>query len=391
MDKFIKSSKERLDAINEYLESILNNRDVHQIYLKHQNHFEAITPFDVFNILYWNEEYHLEDDQIKILAGKLMNTFRSGLKNFQWNHSITLINTLLDEGLIIKTKFSEIKGILKSENLSNKQQLLKEKIKALIDLEKRHQAFEYIIFSILENRIPNSRPLSVMWSLYDDAISLRKRILVLLNDQLDQKFNEAIGKYFFLILGIIEKEELLILPIASIMIEKDEWEQLEKEAATLGYSFQNNQNNELHQMIEEPTNDFLFKGNNGGLSLEELILIFDKLGLDITFVDEDNKVKFYNNPQDRLFVRTPSIIGRDVNKCHPPKSVHIVEEIIRHFKANLKDEAKFWINYQDRFIVITYYAIRNHQGVYKGVLEVSQDCTEIKKLEGEQRLLQWKK
>lgn len=117
--------------------------------------------------------------------------------------------------------------------------------------------------------------------------------------------------------------------------------------------------------------------------------VLNRLPLDMTFVDENNKVKYFNASPDRIFPRTPSVIGREVSKCHPPKSVHVVEKIIDAFRKGTKNEAKFWLEIHGRFLVITYYAIRNKQGEYKGVLEVTQDATEIRNLTGEQKLLDW--
>jgi DUF438 domain-containing protein len=109
----------------------------------------------------------------------------------------------------------------------------------------------------------------------------------------------------------------------------------------------------------------------------------------MTFVDENNKVKFFTRPKDRIFPRSPAIIGRDVDKCHPPQSVHVVHEIIDSFRNGKKDHATFWINIKEKMILIQYFALRDSMGVYKGVLEVSQDITEIRALEGEKRLLHW--
>ncbi|MGB4311657.1 MAG: PAS domain-containing protein, partial [Natronincolaceae bacterium] len=101
-------------------------------------------------------------------------------------------------------------------------------------------------------------------------------------------------------------------------------------------------------------------------------------------------VKFFTKPKDRIFPRSPAIIGRDVNNCHPPASVHIVEEIIESFRSGKEDFAKFWINIKDRMILIQYFALRDNNKIYRGTLEVSQDITEIRQLDGERRLLKWK-
>jgi PAS domain S-box-containing protein len=125
----------------------------------------------------------------------------------------------------------------------------------------------------------------------------------------------------------------------------------------------------------------------GEVKLGELMGIFNMLPVDITFIDQDDAVKFFSEGPSRIFLRTKSIIGRKVQNCHPPKSVHVVERILESFKAGKKDSVDFWINYKGKFVYIRYFAIRDRNRKYLGTLEISQDITSIKKLEGEKRLL----
>ena len=106
-------------------------------------------------------------------------------------------------------------------------------------------------------------------------------------------------------------------------------------------------------------------------------------------MDENNKVRYFSSPKTRVFPRAKSIIGRDVRNCHPPSSVHIVEEIIEEFRKGNREKASFWINMGEMFVLIQYFAVRDKTGNYCGVVEVSQEINEIRNLEGEQRLLDW--
>ncbi len=125
----------------------------------------------------------------------------------------------------------------------------------------------------------------------------------------------------------------------------------------------------------------------GGLSKEELETVLNTLPVDITFVDKEDTVRYFSDSKERIFPRTKAIIGRKVQQCHPQKSVHIVDQILKDFKSNKKDAAKFWIDLKGRLIYIRYFAVRNKNGDYLGCLEVTQDITDIKKIEGERRLL----
>ena len=111
--------------------------------------------------------------------------------------------------------------------------------------------------------------------------------------------------------------------------------------------------------------------------------------LDLTYVDENDKVIFYNRGEERVFPRSAGIIGREVKFCHPPKSVDTVLRILEEFRKGTKSESSFWINYKERLIYIRYFAVRDANKNYKGVIEMSQDITDIKKIEGEKRLLDW--
>ena len=127
----------------------------------------------------------------------------------------------------------------------------------------------------------------------------------------------------------------------------------------------------------------------GAVTPELINLILKYLPFDISYVDEFDKVQYYNRGEERIFPRSPGIIGRSVEFCHPPKSVAIVLEIVKEFKEGKKDVAEFWFNMGDKFLYIQYFAVRNADNEYKGVLEVSQNVTDIRNLEGERRILDW--
>jgi PAS domain S-box-containing protein len=129
----------------------------------------------------------------------------------------------------------------------------------------------------------------------------------------------------------------------------------------------------------------------GSLSEEEIEAVFDSLPVDITFVDRNDSVKYFSKAKRRIFARTKAVLGREVQKCHPQKSVHVVNEIVESFKAGKKNVAEFWINMNGRLIHIRYFAVRDKNGEYLGTMEVTQDITNIKRIQGEKRLLDWER
>jgi len=129
----------------------------------------------------------------------------------------------------------------------------------------------------------------------------------------------------------------------------------------------------------------------GSLSKEEVEAVLDSLPVDISFIDKEDRVKYFNKAEGRIFVRTKAVIGRKVQLCHPQKSVHVVNKILEAFKTGKKDVAEFWISLNNRLILIRYFAVRDKNGKYLGTVEVTQDITDIKKIQGEKRLLDWER
>jgi DUF438 domain-containing protein len=130
--------------------------------------------------------------------------------------------------------------------------------------------------------------------------------------------------------------------------------------------------------------------NVGALTPEQIDLMLKTLPVDLSYVDETDTVIYYSATKDRIFKRTPAVIGRKVQNCHPAKSVSTVEAILKAFKAGTKDVANFWLELDGKFILIRYFALRDGKGAYRGCLEVSQDATWLRSLKGQQRLLDWK-
>ena len=125
----------------------------------------------------------------------------------------------------------------------------------------------------------------------------------------------------------------------------------------------------------------------GTLSRRELKVILDSLPVDISFVDANDRVRYFNQPEGRIFTRAKAVIGRAVQQCHPPKSIHLVNRILDEFKSGQRDLAEFWINLRGKLVYIRYLPLRSDDGEYIGCLEVTQDVTRIRELEGEKRLL----
>lgn len=271
---------------------------------------------------------------------------------------------------------------------------LLEKLKVLKKIDLHYQLMENVVFPFLESQWPDHRCFQVLWSLHDDVrseISNLERILAL--GEWDLKaFNRLTGDLFFNINTIIFREEKIILPA---IVEADLSKVLDGhlgEAAEIGWSFIETSQQKANKHKTRSSGNLknaTLSFETGQLEPEQVALIFNHLPVDITFVDENDTVQYFSTPPKRTFTRTPAVIGRKVQNCHPPESVHMVEKIVEAFRNGEKDEASFWIPFKDHFVLIQYFALRDSKGEYKGTIEVTQDIAEIKELKGEKRLLNW--
>ncbi|MGB7594052.1 MAG: PAS domain-containing protein, partial [Erysipelotrichaceae bacterium] len=213
--------------------------------------------------------------------------------------------------------------------------------------------------------------------------------ILLTNETLDTTaIDRQLGTLYFALYGCIEKEERILFPLAQELLTSQEMDALLRESFDYGFPFIQAPSKPLESK-EDSLPSGVFKTETGSLSNTEILAIFSALPVDLTFVDAHDKVRFFSKAKDRIFPRTPAILGRDVRHCHPPDSVHVVLEIIDTFRAGTQDSATFWIQMGFRFILIQYFALRDPDGVYLGTLEVSQNVTEIRGLEGQRRILSW--
>jgi hypothetical protein len=203
-------------------------------------------------------------------------------------------------------------------------------------------------------------------------------------------FNRLMGNIYFNMLAIRFREEYILFPYALKTIPEDQLNSLLPEALALGFPYftPEQPSNNKHAEAVKMHGGMIDLGT-GTISIEQIMLIFNHLPVDITYVDESGKVRFFSDPPHRIFPRSKAIIGRDVRNCHPPESVHVVEQIVDAFRKGEKSEASFWIRIKEKMLLIRYFAVRDPQNNYKGVIEVSQEVSGIQALEGERRLLDW--
>jgi DUF438 domain-containing protein len=193
---------------------------------------------------------------------------------------------------------------------------------------------------------------------------------------------------------MVYKEENILLPMSLDTLTEEEWAEIWAASPKYGWCLV-----EPRTGYKPPETVKLQPPNlpgsgiialpTGNITVGQLEAILSTLPLDLTFVDTDDRVAFFTEGPDRIFARSKAIIGRKVQHCHPPRSVETVNRILQDFRSGTQNVAEFWINFCGKFIHIRYFAIRDPQGAYLGALELTQDLTPLRKLEGERRLLQY--
>ncbi len=248
------------------------------------------------------------------------------------------------------------------------------------------------LFPILESH-NISGPSEVMWALHDDI----RQMLRYTKEQIEGlQVPLLYGTLKYLLKSVndmIYKEEHILFPMAKEMLTESDWIKVRQGEEEIGYAWirpEKEWPNEREAAADaQPGAAEAMQFDTGRLTPEQANLILTHLPVDLSFVNEEDEVVYYSRTKERIFPRSPGVIGRKVQKCHPPKSFHMVQRILDEFRAGTRDTADFWIEMKGKFILIRYFAVRDTEGTYKGTLEVSQDATEIRKLEGRKRLLDW--
>lgn len=339
------------------------------------------------------------------LHSRLLNPQISlkGMKLIPLGHPVDTIQKENEEILITaESALADLKHLVEkfdNETIANELLKLRGKFNLLMDIDKHYQRKENLLFPYLE-KAGITGPPKVMWGKHDEIRDMLKgslQTLAELKNITKDEFDTAVDFLFRptlnLIIDMVGKEEKILLPMSLDKLSDTDWYQIYLQTPEIGFCLFDPKVEWKPQGIDISQFENDSKDMNlstGSFSKEELEAILSTMPVDITFVDKDDKVKFFSQKEDRIFTRTRAILKRDVRMCHPPSSMHIVDKIINDFKTGKANSAPFWINIQGKFVHIEYFAIRNPEGEYLGTLEVTQDLTEARSLEGEQRLLNYK-
>lgn len=347
-------------------------------------------------------------------VSKLLNLLYDPLRRHRYAGDEIFLDSLVRENRGAVELLTEARSAVAAMNAagaSHPEGLAR--IRAFIErlgaLEVHYLKKENILFPAFEARYPEYRCVQLMWSIHDDVRrSLRRlRELCESSDSLLSELNGEIGKLYFNIHAVIFREECIVFPVFERLVDRESLDAMFEESRAFGFCFLDadaiRDLESRHSSGPVPAasppgtgrkdpagaaipGDATLPLDAGGLSLSVLEALFKICPADMTFVDAAGRVAWFSNGPHRIFPRSPSIIGRDVRNCHPRESVDRVVSILEDFRAGRRDREAFWILHRGRFIHIEYFALRNPEGRFLGTLEVSQDLTEKRALEGEKRL-----
>ena len=297
------------------------------------------------------------------------------------------IRVYLEENILIK----ELLQQLKNTDIKKDYETFFNNFNNLCEVEKHYLRKENQLFPFIENYGWNTTS-QYMWTFHDQ---IRDELKVIRREIENKNLEELISLLDDLsenMEHMILLEETTIFPNAFDSLDEDDWSEIKEGDSEIGSMLKEEY---IHPSLDKKKRKLPFSlddkihFNEGYMSVDQLNLMFEYLPVDITYVDENDRVIFYNKGENRVFPRSAGIIGREVKFCHPPKSVDQVLMILEEFKAGRKDTAEFWIQFKEQFIHIRFLAIRDKKKNYKGVIEITQDVTGIKALEGQKRILDW--
>jgi DUF438 domain-containing protein len=343
------------------------------------------------------------DLHTSVLKGQIDRSDASAVPPGHPVHTFQQENRALQGELALLDKlYQAVDQLPPADDATEIMEQIRVRLNALADVEKHYLRKENLLFPFLEKHEITGPP-SVMWGKHDETRALIKPAVGALENTEGVTAEEArtviaavIKPVSTSIAEMIFKEEEILLPMSLDTLTDAECAEVYNQSLGIGFCLYD-PTDEWHPAIDATAEATTDAGDaeeriqlpSGSFSPTELNVILNTIPFDLTFVDKDDTVRYFTQGRERIFQRDRAILGRKVQMCHPPKSVHIVQQILKDFRSGAQDHAAFWISLGGRFVHIEYHALRDAQRGYLGTLEVSQDLTEKRALTGEQRLLSY--
>ncbi len=379
----------KIDKMKEIIKELHAGKDAESQKKKFEELIKDVAPWEIAQMEQKLISEGMPETEIKSLCEVHVQVFKEALEH----QTVPGLAGHPIHTLMLENRSCE--GILKEAEAITDFVKDKDKLLGIIDrlaqIDKHFLRKENQLFPIIETK-GITGPSKVMWALHDDIRNFIKDVRKRVKDnKMEKVAMEALSK---MVNDMIYKEEHILFPMALETLSEDEWAKVRKGEEEIGFAWikpaaQWKPSEESFQQSYIADKIGSLNLDTGLLTADQVNLMLTHLPIDISFVNENDEVIYYSATPERIFPRSPGVIGRRVQNCHPPKSVDMVEKILSSFKAGTKDVAEFWIKMSGKVIHIRYFAVRDSAGKYRGCLEVSQDITHIQKLTGNKRLLDW--
>lgn len=397
--------KDRKKTLKELIKSLHEGADPETVKERFKEALKGVSPLEIAQAEEELIKEGMPREEIHRLCEIHLAVFRESLESENFlapkGHPIRI---LMEEHKMILQFAGELEATAqKLRQASSIDPVSLEQIKRLEehfkDSEGHYVREENVLFPYLEKH-GIKQPPAIMWMEHDQIREAKKNFYQLIDEHesmdfqdFAQQLDKVASSLADLLTNHFPKENNVLFPTSlRVIIAEDEWKDIRQQFDELGYCSFTPESAlirppEAEATAPKPAVEGMVPFETGALSIEEIEAILNTLPVDITFVGKEDSVKYFNQSEERIFPRTRAVLGRNVQLCHPQKSIHVVNQIVGDFQSGRRDVAEFWINHQGRFVHIRYFSVRDQNGEYLGTLEVTQDITEIKKLGGEKRLL----
>lgn len=405
-----KLSKDRKDTLKEIIKQLHEGVPPEEVKEKFGKFLEGVGAEEIAGIEQELVQEGMPREELQRLCDVHLAVFKDQLQKQELHiPSWHPISILIEEHKIMLEHAEKLGAITKMieeacdvVHVGDELKELQNIIKHLVEAEKHYLREENVLFPTVEKH-GITEPPAIMWTEHNRIREIEKKLDMLVDKwnemsfyEFKTKLSETAEPFCSMLPSHFSKENNILFPASLQVVTPEEWRDARKEFDEIGYCCFTPQRmiaamheTKQEQKVPDVAEDVL-SFDAGSLTKDEIEGILDSLPVDISFIDREDSVKYFNKAEKRIFVRTKAVIGRKVQLCHPEKSVHIVNRIIEAFKAGKKDVAEFWITLGGRLVHIRYFAVRDKNGRYLGTMEMTQDLTDLKKVEGEKRLLDWK-
>lgn len=381
---------EVLTALKDIIHRLHAGEKLETLRVEHAEALSRLDPMAIADLEQRLLEEGLPEEELQQMCHLHVELFKSSLEDLEAPTTPAghPLHTLMAENRALLSLLERWEASLTGDlDLSD----LGAQLDAIAQVELHYQRKENQLFPYLEHK-DFSGPSLVMWGVHDEVRGLLKSMragLALGEPTIVRQRSLELSRG---LRQMVHLEEKVLAGAALGLLDDSEWLEVWRGEPEIGFAWVDRGDEWPPAELKEPqeqTHAGLLPLRTGALSLDQVDMMLRHLPLDLSFVDEHDRVRYYTDVQHRIFPRSSSVIGRAVQKCHPPKSVHMVQAILDAFRAGEQDQARFWLELGGRFLLIQYFAMREEDGTYTGCLEVSQDVTDIRTLEGERRLLEW--